>query len=93
MPVASRPCGERALTLAIRTALLNFVMVAAGANAWAETPTPAVTDDSTPSLTLDTTTIDGRYNGPTALPEVLSGGQVARGARLGAGRAFVRAGL
>ncbi|MEW5712228.1 TonB-dependent siderophore receptor [Pseudomonas sp. SB113] len=83
MPVASRPCGERALTLAIRTALLNFVMVAAGANAWAETPTPAVTDDSKPSLTLDTTRIDGRYNGPTALPEVLSGGQVARGARLG----------
>ena len=83
MPVASRPCGERALTLAIRTALLNFVMVAAGANAWAETPTPAATDDSTPSLTLDTTTIDGRYNGPTALPEVLPGGQVARGARLG----------
>ena len=83
MPVASRPCGERALTLAIRTALLNFVMVAAGANAWAETPTPAATDDSAPSLTLDTTTIDGRYNGPTALPEVLSGGQVARGARLG----------
>jgi len=83
MPVASRPCGERALTLAIRTALLNFVMVAAGANAWAETPTPAATDDSAPSLTLDTTTIDGRYNGPTALPEVLPGGQVARGARLG----------
>jgi iron complex outermembrane receptor protein len=83
MPVASRPCGERVLTLAIRTALLNFVMVAAGANAWAETPTPAATDDSTPSLTLDTTTIDGRYNGPTALPDVLAGGQVARGARLG----------
>ncbi|WP_339451051.1 TonB-dependent receptor [Pseudomonas sp. JAI120] len=83
MPVASRPCGERVLTLAIRTALLNFVMVAAGANAWAETSPPAATDDSTPSLTLDTTTIDGRYNGPTALPEVLPGGQVARGARLG----------
>ena len=83
MPVASRPCGERVLTLAIRTALLNFVMVAAGANAWAETPTPAAKDDSTPSLTLDTTTIDGRYNGPTALPDVLPGGQVARGARLG----------
>jgi iron complex outermembrane receptor protein len=71
------------LTLAIRTALLNFVMVAASANAWADTPTPATTDDSAPSLTLDTTTIDGRYNGPTALPEVLAGGQVARGARLG----------
>ena len=83
MPVASRPCGERALTLAIRTALLNVVLVAAGANAWAQTPTPVATDDSTPSLTLDTTTIDGRYNGPTALPEVLPGGQVARGARLG----------
>jgi iron complex outermembrane recepter protein len=83
MPVASRPCGERVLALAIRTALLNFVMVAAGANAWAETQAPGATDTSTPSLTLDTTTVDGRYNGATALPEVLSGGQVARGARLG----------
>ena len=83
MPVASRPCGERVLALAIRTALLNFVMIAAGANAWAETQTPGATDTSTPRLTLDTTTVDGRYNGPTALPEVLSGGQVARGARLG----------
>ena len=51
MPVASRPCGERVLALAIRTALLNFVMVAAGANAWAETQTPGATDTSTPSLT------------------------------------------
>lgn len=83
MPVISRPSGERVLTLAIRTALLNFVMVAAGANAWAETQAPVATEADTPPLTLDTTTIDGRYNGPTALPEVLAGGQVARGARLG----------
>ena len=83
MPVVSRPSGERVLTLAIRTALLNFVMVAAGANAWAETQAPVAMEADTPPLTLDTTTIDGRYNGPTALPEVLAGGQVARGARLG----------
>ena len=48
MPVVSRPSGERVLTLAIRTALLNFVMVAAGANAWAETQAPVATEADTP---------------------------------------------
>ncbi|MBT9263798.1 TonB-dependent siderophore receptor [Pseudomonas sp. MG-9] len=97
MPVVSRPCGERVLTLAIRTAMLNVVLVAASANAWAASPeqqdvaadktpnipttTPAA--DSLDALTLDTTNINARYSGPTALPEVLAGGQVARGARLG----------
>ena len=89
MPVASRPCGERVLTLAIRTAMLNFVLVAGSANAWAAAPeqppvatdTPA--DERARSLTLDTTTVDGQYTGPTSLPPVLAGGQVARGARLG----------
>ncbi|MFJ7311566.1 TonB-dependent receptor [Pseudomonas sp. NPDC098747] len=97
MPVVSRPCGERVLTLAIRTAMLNFVLVAGSANAWAASPEPqdvaadktsnssaaASTDDSADALTLDTTNINARYRGPTALPETLAGGQVARGARLG----------
>jgi iron complex outermembrane receptor protein len=77
--------------------MLNFVLVAGSANTWAASPeqqdvaadktsnisaaTP--TDDSTDALTLDTTDINARYNGPTALPETLAGGQVARGARLG----------
>jgi len=97
MPVVSRPCGERVLTLAIRTAMLNVVLVAASANAWAASPEqqdvaadktpniPTTTSaaDSLDALTLDTTNINARYSGPTALPEVLAGGQVARGARLG----------
>ncbi|QZP32350.1 TonB-dependent receptor [Pseudomonas sp. DR48] len=97
MPVVSRPCGERVLTLAIRTAMLNFVLVAGSANAWAAAPeqqdvaadtttnTPAATpaEHSTNTLTLGTTDINASYSGPTALPEVFAGGQVARGARLG----------
>nr|BFD41830.1 TonB-dependent siderophore receptor [Pseudomonas sp. FFPRI_1] len=97
MPVVSRPCGERVLALAIRTAMLNFVLVAGSASAWAAGPeqqevaadktanTPAATptDSSNPGLMLDSTTINGYYSGPTSLPEVLAGGQVARGARLG----------
>ncbi|CRM87999.1 MULTISPECIES: TonB-dependent receptor [Pseudomonas] len=72
MPVASR------LTLAIRTALL---LAAASSNAWAAIAEP--TDDSPPPLTLDATNVNARYTGPTDLPDVLAGGQVARGARLG----------
>ena len=72
MPVASR------LTFAIRTALL---LAAASTNAWAATA--ASTDDSAQSLTLDATNVNAVYNGPTDLPDVLAGGQVARGARLG----------
>jgi len=96
MPVVSRPCGERVLTLAVRTAMLNFVLVAGSANAWAagsghtdvaaQTSNGAPTapaDDSKDALTLDTTNINARYNSATALPETLAGGQVARGARLG----------
>jgi iron complex outermembrane receptor protein len=91
MPVASRPCGERALTLAIRTAMLNVVLVAGATSAWAATPEQsqkaedhsASTSNDTPNLTLDTTNINARYAGPTALPAEFAGGQVARGARLG----------
>lgn len=91
MPVASRPCGERALTLAIRTAMLNVVLVAGATSAWAATPEQsqkaedhsASTSNDTPNLTLETTNINARYAGPTALPEEFAGGQVARGARLG----------
>ena len=96
MPVVSRPCGERVLTLAVRTAMLNFVLVAGSANAWAagsgqtdvaaQTSNAAPTapaDDSKDALTLDTTNINARYNSASALPETLAGGQVARGARLG----------
>ncbi|WP_073525542.1 TonB-dependent receptor [Pseudomonas fluorescens] len=72
MPVASR------LTLAIRTALL---LAAASGNAWAATAESS--GDSAQSLTLDATNVNARYLGPTDLPEVLAGGQVARGARLG----------
>jgi iron complex outermembrane receptor protein len=72
MPVASR------LTFAIRTALL---LAAASSHAWAATAEPS--DDSAQSLTLDATNVNAVYNGPTALPDVLAGGQVARGARLG----------
>ena len=91
MPVASRPCGERALTLAIRTAMLNVVLVAGATSAWAATPEQsqkaedhsASTSNDTPNLTLETTNINARYAGPTALPAEFAGGQVARGARLG----------
>ncbi|MBC3302960.1 TonB-dependent siderophore receptor [Pseudomonas sp. SWRI18] len=97
MPVVSRPCGERVLTLAIRTAMLNIVLVAGSASAWAagpgqqdvaadqssNIPTAKPADDGVDTLTLDPTNINARYNGPSALPEVLAGGQVARGARLG----------
>jgi iron complex outermembrane receptor protein len=97
MPVVSRPCVERGLTRAIRTALLSFVWVAGSANTWAANPEPqdvaadkpsnisaaTPSDDSPDALTLDTTDVNARYNGPTALPETLAGGQVARGARLG----------
>lgn len=97
MLVVSRPCGERVLTLAIRTAMLNFVLVAGSANAWAAAPEqqdvagdktsniPAATpaDHSTSTLTLGTIDINASYSGSTALSEVFAGGQVARGARLG----------
>jgi iron complex outermembrane receptor protein len=77
--------------------MLNFVLVAGSANAWAAGPEQqdvaadktsnaapvTLADDSTDALTLDTTNINARYNGATALPETLAGGQVARGARLG----------
>lgn len=72
MLVASR------LTLAIRTALL---LVAASSNTWAATEES--TGDSAQSLTLEATNVNARYSGPTDLPDVLAGGQVARGARLG----------
>lgn len=39
MPVVSLPCGERSLTLAIRTAMLSFALVAGSANSWAAAPT------------------------------------------------------
>jgi iron complex outermembrane receptor protein len=76
--------------------MLNFVLVAGSANAWAagsgqtdvaaQTSNAASTapaDDSKDALTLDTTNINARYNSATALPQTLAGGQVARGARLG----------
>ncbi|QHF44453.1 TonB-dependent siderophore receptor [Pseudomonas sp. S35] len=72
MLVASR------LTLAIRTAL---IVAAASGNAWAASAESS--DDSAQSLTLDATNVNARYSGPTDLPAVLAGGQVARGARLG----------
>ena len=85
MSVASRSCGENALTLAIRTAMLSSILAAGSATAWAAEPEPKDQQDAvtTEGLTLDTTNVTGRYNGATALPEVLAGGQVARGARLG----------
>jgi iron complex outermembrane receptor protein len=76
--------------------MLNFVLVAGSANAWAagsgqtdvaaqtsDAASTAPADDSKDALTLDTTNINARYNSATALPETLAGGQVARGARLG----------
>jgi len=85
MSVASRPCSERALTLAIRTAMLSSILAAGSATAWAADPKQPEQQDAVASegLTLDTTNVNARYNGATALPEALAGGQVARGARLG----------
>ncbi|UQS17655.1 TonB-dependent siderophore receptor [Pseudomonas sp. HS6] len=85
MSVARRPCSERALTLAIRTAMLSSILAAGSATAWAADPKQSEQQDvaATEGLTLDTTNVTGSYNGATALPEVLAGGQVARGARLG----------
>jgi len=85
MSVARRPCSERALTLAIRTAMLSSILAAGSATAWAADPKQPERQDAatTEGLTLDTTNVNARYNGATALPEVLAGGQVARGARLG----------
>lgn len=77
MSATRRPCPERLLTLAIRTALLNALVFAG--NASAETSTPPEGE----ALTLDATTIDASYTSPDTLPEELAGGQVARGARLG----------
>jgi iron complex outermembrane receptor protein len=96
MSVASRPCGECALSLAIRTATLSFVLAAASANAWAAAPEQeadgnkhsnssvgSLTDNTAQGLTLEETTITATSSSPGALPPVLAGGQVARGARLG----------
>ncbi|WP_432219398.1 TonB-dependent receptor [Pseudomonas kribbensis] len=85
MSVARRPCSERALTLAIRTAMLSSILAAGSATVWAADPKQPEQQDvaATEGLTLDTTNVTGSYNGATALPEVLAGGQVARGARLG----------
>ena len=85
MSVASRPCSERSLTLAIRTAMLSSILAAGSATAWAADPKQPEQQDAvaTEGLTLDTTNVNARYNGATALPEALAGGQVARGARLG----------
>ncbi|MBV4476782.1 TonB-dependent receptor [Pseudomonas botevensis] len=85
MSVASRSCGENALTLAIRTAMLSSILAAGSATVWAAEPERKDQQDAvaTEGLTLDTTNVTGRYNGATALPEALAGGQVARGARLG----------
>ncbi|WP_248739119.1 TonB-dependent receptor [Pseudomonas sp. MWU12-2029] len=85
MSVARRPCSERALTLAIRTAMLSSILAAGSATVWAADPKQSEQQDavSTEGLTLDTTNVNASYNSATALPEVLAGGQVARGARLG----------
>lgn len=92
MSVASRPCGESALSIAIRTVTLSFILVAGSATAWAATSakepvadkTPNISTDGKPQgLTLEDTNITGAYSGPTALPAELAGGQVARDARLG----------
>ncbi|MGC5704454.1 TonB-dependent siderophore receptor [Pseudomonas sp. NFXW11] len=89
MPVVRRPSAERVLTLAVRSALLNVVLMAAGASAWAAAPQAQVATDAKPDadgssgLTLETLDINARYSGLNPLPETLAGGQVARGARLG----------
>ncbi|WP_426115503.1 TonB-dependent receptor [Pseudomonas sp. DSP3-2-2] len=96
MSVARRPCGECALSLAIRTATLSFVLAAASATVWAAAPEQeadgnknpnsaagSLTDNNAQGLTLDETNITATSNSPGALAPVLAGGQVARGARLG----------
>jgi len=92
MSVARRPCGECALSLAIRSATLSFVLAAGSATAWAATPVQepvadnnsnVSTDGKAQGLTLDETNITGTSSRPSDLPAVLPGGQVARGARLG----------
>lgn len=73
MPVVCRPlAGSASLTL--RTSMLNFVLLAGSASAWAA--------EGPQALVLDTTNVDATAIAPT-LPEALPGGQVARGARLG----------
>ncbi|WP_371871943.1 TonB-dependent receptor [Pseudomonas faucium] len=54
--------------------MLNFVLLAGSASAWAA--------EGPQALVLDTTNVDATAFAPT-LPEALPGGQVARGARLG----------
>jgi iron complex outermembrane receptor protein len=65
--------------------MLSSILAAGSATAWAADPKQPEQQDAaaTEGLTLDTTNVNARYNGATALPEVLAGGQVARGARLG----------
>jgi len=65
--------------------MLSSILAAGSATAWAADPKQPERQDAatTEGLTLDTTNVNARYNGATALPEVLAGGQVARGARLG----------
>nr|WP_286914979.1 MULTISPECIES: TonB-dependent siderophore receptor [unclassified Pseudomonas] len=73
MPVVCRPlAGSASLTL--RTSMLNFVLLAGSASAWAA--------EGPQALVLETTNVDATAIAPT-LPEALPGGQVARGARLG----------
>ncbi|MVV46809.1 TonB-dependent siderophore receptor [Pseudomonas sp. PB120] len=81
MSVAHQPCGERVLTLAIRTAMLSFALATTSAQSWAADPEQA--EPRAEGLTLGETHVNADYSGPTALPGVLAGGQVARGARLG----------
>ena len=57
MPVVSRPCGERVLALAVRTAMLNFVLVAGSASAWAA---------SGVSRAVRTNTGFSAYSGPSS---------------------------
>lgn len=86
MPVVSRPCGRSALTLTLRSTMLNLALVAGSTTAWAaspEQPETVVDNTSSPdALILDNTNVEAAYNGP-ALPEAFAGEQVARGARLG----------
>jgi len=65
--------------------MLSSILAAGSATAWAADPKQPEQQDAvaTEGLTLDTTNVNARYNGATALPEALAGGQVARGARLG----------
>ena len=49
MPVASRPCAERALTLAIRAALLNVALIAGSTSAWAATAEPSGKPENPPA--------------------------------------------